>query len=391
MHFSVITADKTFVETIGDATITIGDGKTTTDFKPHIKAEFWNGEDNFTLEIPNTTAIPILKNDKVSVEKPTRGMDWLKDGNELKWLFRFKSKPDTNKYSMQLGGGWQQFKFNYQLPLENVNIYTKNGEEWLNGNHPGRLEKVMDRPRKVDGSYSVTHKTKRDHIEGQTNYKTGKVCHIYVPKATDVDGKFVWCTLHIENGTYTVTIPQKFLDEAVYPVVINDTFGWTGIGGSSFDLSNAAGTKGTMVVDGTVTKVSAYCVIDSGTPSLKGLIYTIDGGDDSFALVKFVGNAVAAPAGAAWVDSIGSQVLTAATYYVGVVPSGARINLYQDAEGGWESWFNIAVTYASPENNPAGGSEDDGFRYSVYATYTPTPVGAAGIMTTNTGYWGPTF
>jgi len=36
----------------------------------------------------------------------------------------------------------------------------------------------------------------------------------------------------IENGIYSVEIPQEFLDKAVYPIKSNDDFGYASIGSS---------------------------------------------------------------------------------------------------------------------------------------------------------------
>jgi hypothetical protein len=67
-----------------------------------------------------------------------------------------------------------------------------------------------------------------------------------------------WGNLHIENGIYSVEIPQDFLDKAVYPIKSNDTFGYTSIG--SYATGNAGYARGQYAIpsEGTLVSVSAY-------------------------------------------------------------------------------------------------------------------------------------
>ena len=77
----------------------------------------------------------------------------------------------------------------------------------------------------------------------------------------DKNGKSVWCSLNIENGILTETIPQTFLDTAVYPIRINETFGYATIGGSTSqrarDTVNAHGTY-SPAADGNATSIEIY-------------------------------------------------------------------------------------------------------------------------------------
>jgi hypothetical protein len=72
------------------------------------------------------------------------------------------------------------------------------------------------------------------------DYRTGKAFHIYRPWAEDATGKRVWCRLRIKpkSNEMTVTIPQKFLDNAVYPVLVDPTLGYNTNGASSTALQN---------------------------------------------------------------------------------------------------------------------------------------------------------
>lgn len=106
----------------------------------------------------------------------------------------------------------------------------------------------VHRPENVIGSYAVYHATCGNMHKGQANaekYRTGKAFHIYRPKVIDNSGDWVWAELNLGNGILTVTIPQEFLDTAVYPVRVDPTFGYVDaegepiIGGSGAEFKDA--------------------------------------------------------------------------------------------------------------------------------------------------------
>jgi hypothetical protein len=361
-----------------DTAVTIGDRKSAT-FKPQLHSEFWGGENNFTLEMLGLTGVPTLENDKVKISTTERELEWYKsDDKSLKWIIRLKSKPPDNTYTMRLGGGWEQFNFYYQPPLQNAEPYDHPGEEeWIHGYEADGYEAW--RPRKVDGSYAVYHKTKRDHIQGQTNYRVGKVCHIYVPKVIDALGKTGWCTLRIENGVYKSSPPP----DCTYPIIINDTFGYQSNGGTNGGCEAAVFSTATTVAAGTADTISAY-VNGYNAVSWKGLIYTIDGGDSSPATMVATGAAqgpVPAEGSPAWQNSsCSSENLSATTeYYLGLVESGADVLLRYDA-GSEDAWVDCSVTYANPENNPADGYTVSPRTFSVHCDYTSAAAGAAQVI-----------
>ena len=91
------------------------------------------------------------------------------------------------------------------------------------------------RPDNVKGSYAAYHKVKK-HNE----YETGKAFHIYRPWAVDATGKKVWCDFDPSwNGEddLKITVPQDFLNNAVYPVIIDPTFGYTSVGASNVSIT----------------------------------------------------------------------------------------------------------------------------------------------------------
>ena len=128
-------------------------------------------------------------------------------------------------------------------------------------------EAGMKRPENIDGSYAVYHKTKGglNSAYGK-NYNSGKAFNILRPKIIDSAGTEVWGELNIdiENKTLTITIPQDFLDNGVYPIrhAAGLTFGYDTVGGSSGFWTHVGGTayatKGTPAENGILDKIYYY-------------------------------------------------------------------------------------------------------------------------------------
>ena len=76
----------------------------------------------------------------------------------------------------------------------------------------------------LKGSYAV-YKKKTMIGEG-----TGKLCHIHRPLIIDARGRRVWGTLAIVGNMLHIIIPEKWLSEAKYPVIVDPIIGTTTVG-----------------------------------------------------------------------------------------------------------------------------------------------------------------
>jgi hypothetical protein len=74
------------------------------------------------------------------------------------------------------------------------------------------------------GSYAVY---KKQTLIGEG---TGKLCHIHRPKIIDARGRWVWGDLSIIGNRLLITIPESWLSEAQYPVIVDPTIGTTTVG-----------------------------------------------------------------------------------------------------------------------------------------------------------------
>ena len=129
------------------------------------------------------------------------------------------------------------FEFDITLTTKpNNNVYTMSIE--TKGLIFSKQEAISDDKLKTEfmspravGSYAAYHDSKQSN-----EYKSGKAFHIYRPIIKDADGWEVWGDIEIDTEMH-ITIPQDFIDNATYPIVIDPTFGYTTVG-SSFEVSD---------------------------------------------------------------------------------------------------------------------------------------------------------
>jgi hypothetical protein len=76
----------------------------------------------------------------------------------------------------------------------------------------------------LKGSYAVY---KKETLLGEG---TGKLCHIHRPEIIDSRGRQCWGDLSVVGNELRITIPETWLSEAKYPVIVDPTIGTTTIG-----------------------------------------------------------------------------------------------------------------------------------------------------------------
>lgn len=209
-----------------------------------------------------------------------------------------KQKPDTNTFDFTLAGT-EELDFFYQAPLTQTEI-----------------DLGASQPANVVGSYAVYHKSLKNHQVGDTNYSTGKLFHIFRPKAVDADGNEVWAQLSYDDaGTLTVTVPQDFLDNANYPVRVDPTFGVTSVGAST----------GTWGSGGTGCSEAASKITTSGA---------ITNGFEISAYMSSLGIAGSGFRTAIWNDSAGSP---------GTLVASSSYLIYQIQATSTAQWMETSV------------------------------------------------
>ncbi|AEF86409.1 hypothetical protein TREPR_2049 [Treponema primitia ZAS-2] len=124
------------------------------------------------------------------------------DGSHFEYDLILNREPEGNQVFVAIEG-WEQFDF-FRQP-------DSFGPEILRGSYAVyKKEMVINSP-----AYHVG---------------TGKICHIHRPRIIDARGQKVWGDVWIENGVMTITIPERWLGEAQYPVVVDPVIGSNTVG-----------------------------------------------------------------------------------------------------------------------------------------------------------------
>lgn len=167
--------------------------------------------------------------------------------SKLESLEVIHQDPQWVRYAQRSDIGWwyqQEDGYEFEIvlgekPASNVvplSVTTKNLQFSYQPELTPEEAKTSYRPPYVVGSYAAYHISKRDN-----EYQTGKAFHIYRPWVTDANGQKVWCDFDQYwdgSGDLNITIPQDFLDNAVYPIKIDPTFGYTTMGASTVSAHN---------------------------------------------------------------------------------------------------------------------------------------------------------
>lgn len=356
-----------------DLTMSVGDSKEII-FKPELRIDTWGGECLFKLDLrSDTTAMMsnVVKSthnlsDKITMtQDATVGYSMYKraDGN-FEWEIILTRKPDTNLFEWKIETSGYEWVYQPTIAEEPLEI----GEE---------------RPDSVEGSYAVYHATKGNDfvriIGKDTTYETygtSKAFHVYRVKVIDDKPETSWCVLNVDTvkNKLSITVPQKFLDDAKYQVIIDPTFGHSSEGASTFFVSFCAGfyketdKLNTGATDYKITELHIYAKDDGSDGSLGVAAYTSAGGAWNLPLNRLAtAEAIAITSSSvAQFNVTGlNQALAQSTWY-GVClgnPTGSPHIAYD--------WNNA---YNSKRNNSALPSSwthnsYDNLRYSAWATY----------------------
>ena len=373
--------------TIGDNTPVIEDGlfgaNEIKEFKPDIELKRWN-EVSFKLKTGKLLSgaknkIVSFEGDKIKYKTDKMDFEmYAPDDENYKYVWYLNEKPEKNVVEFEIESSGldffyqppltQEYKNGYNDEFKKEIIVSETQVNDLDGNV------LVERPENVVGSYAVYHSTKggMNDINGK-DYKTGQAFMIYRPHIIDANGKETWGNLHIENGIYSVEIPQEFLDKAVYPTKSNDTFGYTTVGSTSSGGINAASYAiiYPLSTNGDVTKLSIYFQ-GTNVHNVKGLIYNNSSSYPN-ALLDVSSPTVVPNFTIDWNDFNNSESLTTASYWLGwnCENTTGGVSYYYNA-GDTNQRYYVGDNYSSPANPyPAGGTGAARI-VSLYATYTPS-------------------
>jgi len=367
-------------------------GATDVSFEPTIELTRWD-EVSFKI-IPDLSDVDLkdrqvsFDKEKILFETPKINYEMYEYDEGYKYIWYLKEKPLSNKVEFSINTKGLDFWYQPPLTQEYQNGYseefrkeivvTETQVKDLDGNV------LVDRPENVVGSYAVYHKTKggMNDINGM-EYKAGKAFHIYRPKIIDATGKETWGILNIdvEQGLYTVEIPQEFLDKAVYPIRSNDDFGYT-TEGEGYERVNGIifGSVFTGGV-GTVDSITAFMYLYFWDGSLHKLKYALYKHSDSTKVCESeeYNTSIAENVNVEKTLNVsGSPSITAIDYVIVAwgysYEADRHANIRYDS-GGTDQGHQQSLAYGDWPSTASFAHNDN--KYSIYATYTPSAPPAA--------------
>lgn len=360
--------------------VEIGDSKQDA-FYPQFKLKNWDNETNFSLRyIDDLSGV---------VEKIGDTIKYIKEKEEV----HFYEKPNFDEL-----GGFEIEILLKEKPASNKIRFSIQSKGLNFFYQPELTQKEKDngggRPDNVIGSYAVYHKTKRDNIVGQNEYRTGKAFHIYRPKIIDKNGNWIWGELNIDEqtGILTITIDQQWLDGAIYPVLVDPTFGYTTVGSSwlnlaenTLDRSKRRGDTSTSPGDvNTVEKITVNLlktITEEGVDVTCFLSEEDSGGVASHGeIVKVERTSLALTNSAAWYDfTAADEGIVASTEYIinacanGLDLSDGAVRFHSDSvsdHNGYTQNINGGYTTLRDEDPWTQSLFFGGTINSIYLTYT---------------------
>jgi hypothetical protein len=350
--------------------VEIGDAKQNS-FYPQIKLMRWDNEVNFSMRLVDE--LPIIdvfteanvigwytENKIVKVYEVLKGTSIYDEGS-YEFEITLLSKPKINKIEFTISH--KNIEFLYQPPVSKY--------EYV----PGVLD-IIIRPPHVVGSYALYYKNPPFTTSKGKWYGMGKAFHIYRPKITDSRGISVWGELDIDevNNKLYVTIPQEFLDEAVYPVfhAAGATIGYPTIGateGASTTPTAVMSRSNTDDFGGDSNFIYFYCKKINGNIPMVGALYdltnllspqapeiTVSNSTYQWVSIPFTPTKPTLPASTLCGATVGYNCSVSDPIYFMYDSGGTTPNRYQTMT--YPYWKFFVANYMLTTN-----------RYSLYASY----------------------
>jgi hypothetical protein len=268
--------------------VEIGDSKEPSVILPQQKISRWDNEVNVSIRLLDFNEYSVFQDrEKVIFGNDTKEVHIYpitegEGGQEFEVILNEKPLTNVIQFTLQTKG----LNF-YRQPslLDEIKVGDGEADKTVAlvtdtdaFNADGKV--LTHRPENVVGSYAVYASENKFNYIGGKEYKCGKFGHIYRPKIIDSVGTEVWGELNIENEILSVTIPQEFLDKAIYPIRHSAglEIGYSSIGAA--DSNNYAWNTriyatGDTTLGGAGTGVAAYIYgrSASGTSNVQIGIY----------------------------------------------------------------------------------------------------------------------
>ncbi len=363
--------------------IEIGDVKQPDNFLPQVKVKKWGNEVNASFRLVDNESKQLSSgNGRIELtgdKKKTCFYELPKDDNHPAGGYEFEvifnDKPVSNVVEFTIKT--KNIDFQYQPPLTETEL-PPNG---VHATETDIFDKdgnvVAHRPENVVGSYVAYHRERPNNYTNGKLYRTGIAFNIFRPKIVDSNGDWTWGELKIDEKQkiLSITIPQEFLNKAIYPIIVDPTFGYSveGLSTSGWPMTYIAGVRGTPTTSGIAEKITFW---SKGTgDTVKGGYYL---GNDLIAL-----SASAVPTiadGEVDIALDGEEVIADTEYVVCIRAASGPPNL------------DFAFNTVAPSNsyydnsdwaNPIAWDKTNySYDWTIYCTYSePSPTKTQTIST----------
>jgi len=269
------------------ADVFVGNGRGGPRITPTLRATRFGGRVRATLEAIGVQADVAEERTKPSIHGSLLEAEMIRTDKERSRseLHRWYDKGDEG-FEWEIE--WDSFA---SVPISGKVEYSARFPTSLSWHRQELTQQDIDEgcscPENVQGSYAIYH-NKSGNIcdmngDSIVNYETGKWGHVYRPELIAANGERAWCHLWYdpERLVMGVTLPMEWMREAVYPVILDPTFGYTSAGSINLGASTGSqcqnGSLGTYVATSgdTVTGVSVYNNGTTGTASFSLSVYEI--------------------------------------------------------------------------------------------------------------------
>lgn len=376
--------------------------------EPKVTMDKWNGGVSAAVKYEDMQATgnrPFLSSNieyddgtqKMQVVQLEKKQGQEDGGVEINLLFN--SKPPVNEFVFSISN-YENLEFCYQ-PKVNIEVYLAQttpfqdwcDPAWVKANYDPNMKVPLmygdensslgaTRSPDIVGSYAVYYKDHQNHVEGTTNYATGKFQHIKRPQSTDGQGNKSWGTLEYDGqGHLIVKNDQNVYDDPKTDwsnFLLDPTFGFTSVGashqskGSSQQLDTCVFTS---TEAGTITSITAnWQTFAAGNAG--NAVYADSSGAPGAKLAEDSGNvALVVNSTDSWYTTNLSLSISATTYFLALWQSNAANQnaIAYDAGATNQNATKTATfeTYPDPFGVPTG---QNARKVSVYATYTASAV-----------------
>jgi hypothetical protein len=121
----------------------------------------------------------------------------------------------------------------------------------------------------LKGSYAVY---KKETLMGEG---TGKLCHIHRPEIIDSRGRRCWGDLSVAGNTLSIVIPENWLSEAKYPVIVDPYFGTDTVGSQTHWENFFTGSYEKLVLESSVG-LNRHSIFEPLTGIVTAYVYAYD-------------------------------------------------------------------------------------------------------------------